>query len=49
MRRAHEAKTGSEAVEKNSMVNGIKISTEVVREKSGKPVVSCMIDIESRR
>ena len=44
VRRAHDAKTGSETIERNSMVNGIKSSTKIEREKSGKPVVICMID-----
>ena len=45
VRRTHDAKTRSETIEKNSMVNDIKGSAKVDREtKSGKPAVSCMID-----
>jgi len=39
--RTRDAKTRSETIGKNNMVNGIKGSTMVKRES--KPVVSCMI------
>lgn len=44
VRRTHDAKSRSLTIEKNYMVNGIKGSTEVEREKeSSEPVVNCMI------
>jgi len=44
VRGTHDAETGSEKIEKNGVVNGVKCSTDVEREKSGKCNISCMVD-----
>jgi len=35
---------GSETIEENAVVNCVECSTEVEREKSGEPIISCMVD-----
>jgi len=35
---------GSETIEKNGVVNCAEDTTEVEREKSGEPIISCMVD-----
>jgi len=43
VRGTHDAKTGSETIE-NGVVNCVECSTEVERDKSGEPIISCMVD-----
>jgi len=41
----HDVESGSEMIEKNSVVNGVECITEIERKKrSGKPIISCMVD-----
>jgi len=45
VRGTHDAETGSETIEENSVVNFVECSTEVEREKkSVKPIISSMVD-----
>jgi len=44
VRGTHDAKTGSETIEENTVVNCVECSTEVEREKSDEPIISCMVD-----
>jgi len=39
----HDAETESETIE-IGVVNCVECSTEIEREKSGKPIISCMVD-----
>jgi len=40
MRGTHDAETGSETIEENC----VECSTDVEREKSDEPIISCMVD-----
>jgi len=35
---------GSETIEENGVVNCVACSTDIEREKSGEPSISCMVD-----
>jgi len=35
--------TRSDTIEENGVVNCVECSTEVEREKSGEPIISCMV------
>jgi len=44
VRGTHDAENGSEMIEENTVVNCVECSTEVEREKSDEPILSCMVD-----
>jgi len=44
VRGTHDAVTGSEMIEEIGVVRCVECSTEVEREMSGEPIISCMVD-----
>jgi len=44
VRGTYDAKTGSETIMENAVVNYVECSTEVERDKSGEPIISCVVD-----
>jgi len=44
VRGTHDAETGSETIKENGVVNCVECSTEIEREKSGEPIIICIVD-----